>query len=80
MNKVIQFSELEFDKLIARYCHSLMEGMDIKFNTSMSNNAFRNSNERHILALIKEVKEEFGHELTYDQISLAINTYFASKR
>lgn len=80
MNKVVQLSELEFDKLIARYCHSLMEGMDIKFNISMSINNFRNLNERHILALIKEVKEEFGHELTHDQISLSISMYFASKR
>ena len=80
MTKTYNLTEPEFDLLIVHYLHSLLVARDVKCDSYMSVNDFRNQNERAIYNVSEMCKDDLGYTVTYEQINKAISIYFASRK
>lgn len=81
MKQVYQLNKDEISDLMIHYTHSTLHTYykSITVKESMSINDFRNINRPVIESIYNEVKTKYGYELSYEEMSKAINRFFVSE-
>lgn len=81
MKKVCQTNLSEMYRLMIYFAHSTLciYSKTIICNKNMSINDFRNSNEAVCKRVFDEARTIFNYELSYEQMSRAINVYFITQ-
>lgn len=81
MKQVYQTDSSEMYRLMIYFAHSTLNiySKTINCKLSMSINDFRNANDSIIRRVFDEAKSIFNYELSYEQMTRAINVYFTTE-